>query len=1493
MLNRVKMQLSSLLVVMMLAALFPVQAIVRGEPVAFAAIEVPDNAKVIQGESGTLSHNVASDQSGYTGTGFAVINHNSVSSASYEIEVGSSGVFYIAFRYTAGAVGGSSNNRTLELHVNGTVVGNIVFEGTTAWNNWQNNIQTVQLNEGKNTIMVRAASSGNGICLDKLTLWRDIENPVVYSYALEQDSYTIGQGENVQLKIHEVLTNEMTVETTSEWDYTSSAPAVATVSEGGLVTGHSQGTAVIIATKGVQSLEAQITVQGAPSLSVDFAQPIGQVDPSTFGWILTSNYDVPDSRMTLLGPMLNRETIPVQNLQAVGDGSSAQYQYEESILARSIEGYNRAKSNGLKWYFLIGHHPSWTAPRNNPWGGKPTNREWYKQYIKDVIQFYKDQGAEIDFANLVNENWTGEEDTYEDLWNALRDIYPEAIPTVGPSGTHFNEYAGKKFWLPRASERQFTIEGPAWHDLWESQGFASASTTANWADRVSGWMEEYPEANGKYIIWEENNAFTTDPAMWARSMANVVNSKITHNIKGVIQGNNWNGMGDTLETRKRQHNPAYRTSMWWVHYMFAQLSGEVVKTTTINAGDEFTAVTSKDQDESKIIFVNSGIEGVVDIELNNQPYSGSDIAIDMYKILPTLNNFPESKNENSGLEYQKTITPSSTENVSFQVDNVAANETWLLVIRKVKSAPSFFYPVSPDDGEVAVSKPQLTWVGSQGARDYTVIVSANKDLSEPVVHKSGITGTSYTLETELIDGKRYYWSVIAANEYGNTQVSNNSVYSFVVGNNNAPSQFGPYMPSEGFVNESVTPRFMWSKSYSATSYRLVVSKNSDLSDPVINQSNITSLMNTPQFGQQTAGYYQPTVPLEYDTKYYWMVYASNENGERPMNGFVRSFETKAEGNAPTAFNLLEPAKGAADVSTRAVLSWEPSKNAFFYKLEVSENEDLSNPVVVRDRMIYNKYTFEPNLLKPSITYYWRVTAYTKDLAHSTAASNGTYSFTTEAVVSSPLLYAEQAGDGEAKLWFHHSAGATSHKIVYGTAPGEYTNTIENVSSPHAVTGLRNGTDYYFAVIAVNEHGDSSIWNERTVQPTGRASGDRVYEAEYVQYSGGEFGAAKTHYSGTGYVGKAAASSQLSMKFNVTAASEGYYRTIVRYAAEDAGSPLSVYVNGSKAADVRLDRTGDSVWSERLLVLNLQEGNNTVEIRSGDAKAVYIDNLSVSATTVDWTAVSAAVLSGTQSAVAGQEFELTYGLSDVPGEVFAQDVTFVYDADKLELVAPPLSVDEETFIVVETKGEQGQIRMLGVHLGEAQTEPNRDLLKLRFKVKENGTGIAAVSAVGIVVADGSGSEMQLESVTHNVQIDQIDRAALQALIEEAQGVHDEAVEGYRIGHYPIGSKAILQAAIDRAVTVVGNSGATGSEIEQAATELNAALQQFRNSVIRSVGGDANGDGELTIGDLAILASVYGMTETHPDWDEVKHLDIVADGVIDIADLVALAKRILNW
>jgi len=819
-----------------------------------------------------------------------------------------------------------------------------------------------------------------------------------------------------------------------------------------------------------------INAAATDTVSIDFSNTQQTVDGSIFGYILTPNYDIPDSRMKMLGSLLNRETIPVQTFQAIGDLDGACFNNEDSQLQRCLEAYKRTKENGFKWYFLLGHNPSWTAPNGSPSGGAPTNQAWFKQYVKDVLQYFKDNGATPDFADLTNEYWTGLEPTFKGNWEALREVYPDYIPAVGPGAVGYSGISD--FYIPFSSNNQMDLEGPAWHEFWEGSTYASYNQTNNWKNPIVSLQNKYPETNGKYVIWEENNSWSTSAIDWTRSMTNVIRSGITQNIKGCIQSGNWNGMSDILSTtvRLKQQNGAVRTPIWWVYYMFSQMSGKAVGVTT-SQGDDFTACASKDNDECKVIIAKSGTNGTINVNLNNQPFSGQNVRIDLYKI---------TSNENDGLEFQYSVNPSSTTNINFTINNVAANDSWIAILKKTDSAPNFFHPKTPDDGEVALATPTLTWSSSQGATSYKVKVSSNKDLSSPVIDESGITGTSYTVTSALKSGQKYYWNVTAVNSSGSRTVSNNAVYSFVVGaNTGVPGQFGPYLPSTDAPNESVNPRFLWSRAYNANSYRLVVSTNSDLSSPVINQSGITNITGTNEFGSNTASSYTPSTALAYNTTYYWKVYAVNGNGERPINGPIQYFTTKAPGNSPTSFSLSAPENNATGVSNRAVLSWTASKNAFFYKLEVSANSNMSNPIIVRDRMIYNKYTTEPNILNSNTKYYWRVTAYTKDMAYSTSSNSGIWSFTIENKPCSPLLYAHQPGNGQVKLWFRTSNGATSYNVKYGTSSGNYTNTINNVTnSPYTVSGLDNGKTYYFTVTAVNANGESSIWNERSETPVG-------------------------------------------------------------------------------------------------------------------------------------------------------------------------------------------------------------------------------------------------------------------------------------------------------------------------------------------------------------------------------------------------------------------------
>ncbi|TXK84403.1 dockerin type I repeat-containing protein [Paenibacillus sp. N3.4] len=160
-----------------------------------------------------------------------------------------------------------------------------------------------------------------------------------------------------------------------------------------------------------------------------------------------------------------------------------------------------------------------------------------------------------------------------------------------------------------------------------------------------------------------------------------------------------------------------------------------------------------------------------------------------------------------------------------------------------------------------------------------------------------------------------------------------------------------------------------------------------------------------------------------------------------------------------------------------------------------------------------------------------------------------------------------------------------------------------------------------------------------------------------------------------------------------------------------------------------------------------------------------------------------------------------------------------------------------------------------------------------------------NANGETAPDGTGTQVDIEIIY-------IDKAGLNALIADAQSKHYAATEGSGIGQYPAGSKASLQTVINNAKAVADSTSASQQQVDQAKAYLNAALQSFLASVITGIHGDLNGDGKVTIGDLAILARLYGKSSADPDWELYKFADLNGDNKIDIEDLVIIARLIFE-
>ena len=954
---------------------------------------------------------------------------------------------------------------------------------------------------------------------------------------------------------------------------------------------------------------SRIKVEAAnPVLTVDFNNENGDMKPKT-GELLIPSKEIPDGRVSPLKIPVMRDDIQPPWFSIPRARQDSLYRNEQLTQMKNIN--TRATDFGAKHYAILrtgAPGGSWLQANNGYWEDPFTDLPKWKQLVKDNVQYAKDNSLNINYWDVWNEYWNLPADTranyntlYINAWNAIKEVDPNAM--IGGPSTNGSMVGDVKTLGDYCLNNGLTVNIAAVHE------FGDPANIKLDADAIRAYAKSNPSLGIKEFWTEEyqsggKSASAGDLTKW---FAAIEYGKVDMAMKSI-----WtfaDGLDDMLVTRyynngsinNSSENPAQRRTTWWAMKAYAEMSGRSI-TVPYASGVTYQALASKDitAGEAKVLIGNEGSAATIDLALNNQPFAGSNIRIDKYRVV---------NSEDNGLVVQTSETPSSTTNLSTSI-SMSADDVWLIVIKKNNSAPGSFCLKSPDDGVIASSLPTLTWQPASGASSYTVKVSTNKDLSIPVVNLSGITGTSYTLTTALNIDQQYYWSVTSNNTYGSSSAANNMIYTFIVGSNvNVPGRFGPIWPADNTDGQPLQPQFMWYHSYNASTYTVVVDDNSDFSSPEINQSGITS-------DSVQGVVFTPSTALAPDTTYYWKVYAINSNGSRPMNGSAFSFKTKPAGNNPGSFSLQSPSSGTTNASRRLNVKWSKSNGAVYYKLEAATDSGFSNIVVTRDNIKATSYTFEPDLLSANTTYYWRVTAFTEDKAYSTAASNNGFSYTTEVVPCSPLLKTVYSANGCAGVYFSTVSDAASYKVKYGTSPGNYTTTVTGVTkSPYLVSGLTNGTTYYFAVVAVNANGDSRVYNEVSMTPSVQSyDTDSIIEAEYVTRSGCNATNNLTGYSGGGFVANLLPVGSL-VSFNINVPLAGNYNVDMRYGNGQTGArTISIYVNGTKIKQSSFSATGGwNNWSDKVDTLPLNAGINTImyKVDSGDTAGFNPDYFKVS------------------------------------------------------------------------------------------------------------------------------------------------------------------------------------------------------------------------------------------------------------------------------------------
>ncbi|PIP77712.1 MAG: hypothetical protein COW85_07570 [Ignavibacteria bacterium CG22_combo_CG10-13_8_21_14_all_37_15] len=358
----------------------------------------------------------------------------------------------------------------------------------------------------------------------------------------------------------------------------------------------------------------------------------------------------------------------------------------------------------------------------------------------------------------------------------------------------------------------------------------------------------------------------------------------------------------------------------------------------------------------------------------------------------------------------------------------------------------------------------LTWVDNSLFETGFVIELSAKDNSHfEIIDTINANTTTTNVFDNFQKSMTYYFRLHAFTKH------NTSTYSNIASNGIKPEVPILDLPSNGAIDQPLTPTLSWNASAGATSYSLQVSINNSFSSYVINENvgNIT--------GKQIDG-------LNALTMYYWRVSANNNYGNSIYSS-AWSFTTT--GFAPLVPILNLPSNGATDQSITPTLSWNSSNTAVSYTLQVATDNAFSNFVFNGDvGNVTNKQIIGLNYLT---TYFWRVSATN---AYGTSAySSSRYFSTTGTALQPPTLLSPIDGTINQSLaptlsW-NASSRATSYTLQVSTN-SSFTSYVYNQSGltsiSQRVMDLTLSTIYYWRVSATNNYGTSApstIWSFTT------------------------------------------------------------------------------------------------------------------------------------------------------------------------------------------------------------------------------------------------------------------------------------------------------------------------------------------------------------------------------------------------------------------------------
>ncbi|MGL5380066.1 right-handed parallel beta-helix repeat-containing protein [Clostridium sp.] len=135
-----------------------------------------------------------------------------------------------------------------------------------------------------------------------------------------------------------------------------------------------------------------------------------------------------------------------------------------------------------------------------------------------------------------------------------------------------------------------------------------------------------------------------------------------------------------------------------------------------------------------------------------------------------------------------------------------------------------------------------------------------------------------------------------------------------------------------------------------------------------------------------------------------------------------------------------------------------------------------------------------------------------------------------------------------------------------------------------------------------------------------------------------------------------------------------------------------------------------------------------------------------------------------------------------------------------------------------------------------------------------------------------------------------KANLKDIIDFADELTKNSIEGIEIGQYHIGAIDNLKKSVENADLIYNKEDASYEEITNAIDEIKRGIETFNKLLITSKTGDINNNGVIDISDLAIVSKYQGSVDINIPLS-VKS-DINLDGKVSIYEVEFITNRILG-